>query len=142
MDDTNAAPLRWLDVLETGVPALDDEHRRLIDQCNALNTAMDHGAEWEHVVAVVRELAEHCAEHFRAEELLLEKTDFPRRRLHEAQHRRIEAQFRELVTFLAGVDGSKPEHRNAARSTRDTLIDVLFRHDLDYKSHLQHHSGR
>jgi hypothetical protein len=54
----------------------------------------------------------------------------------------MERRFDDLVGFLAGVDGSSPEHRQAAQAMRTTLVDILFRHDLDYKSHLQHVAGR
>lgn len=142
MDECGAPPLKWMDVLETGIPALDDDHRGLIEQCNALNAAMSGGGSWRGVVGAAKALADRCTAHFRAEEALLEASDFPRRARHEVQHRRIEAQFGELVAFLTQVDGSQPEHRNAAASMRDTLLDILFRHDLDYKSHLQHVAGR
>lgn len=136
------SPLAWAEVLETGVPALDDEHRALIGQCNELTGLMEQGGAWSRVVEAARGLATKCAAHFRAEEDLLEETEFPRRERHLKQHRQIERQFNELVTFLASADGSSPEHKKAAQSMRTTLVDILFRHDLDYKSHLQQVAGR
>jgi hemerythrin-like metal-binding protein len=136
------APIAWMDVLETGVAELDADHRSLIAECNSLTELMDRGGRWDAVVESVRRLALNCTQHFREEEALLERTDFPRRDRHAAQHREIERRFNELVAFLCGVDGSDPEHRNAARAVRNTLVDILFRHDLDYKSHLQHVTGR
>jgi hemerythrin len=135
-------PIPWLEVLETGVVEIDNDHKSLIEDCNGLTALMDTGGDWQSVVAAARALAEKCAEHFRSEEAVLERTRFSRHEHHKAQHRRIESQFAELVGLLANVDGSQSEHRVAARSIRDTLLDVLFRHDLDYKSHLQHVAGR
>jgi hemerythrin len=142
MQEDRISPIAWTDVLETGVPELDDDHRALIDQCNALAAAMDDGGAWAEVVEAACRLAQSCIEHFSSEEALLERTEFPRRERHKAQHREIERRFANLVDFLSGVDGSSPEHRKAARAVRTTLVDILFRHDLDYKSHLQHVVGR
>jgi len=103
---------------------------------------MDAGVAWAEVVAAARRLSIDCAGHFRAEEAILEKTEFPRLDRHSQQHRSIESQFGTLIDFMSGGDGSRPEDRAAARTMRDTLVDVLFRHDLDYKSHLQHAVGR
>jgi hemerythrin len=135
-------PIAWTDVLETGIPELDEDHRTLIEQCNALTALMHAEVAWSEVVAATRRLAETCIEHFRSEEALLERTEFPRRDRHKAQHREMERRFKNLVDFLAGVDGSSPEHRKSAEAVRTTLVDILFRHDLDYKSHLQHAAGR
>jgi hemerythrin len=142
MEDHQVSPIAWAEVLETGVPELDADHRALIDQCNTLTNLMESGAAWAKVVDSARELAQGCTEHFRAEEALLDETEFPRREQHKAQHRQIERRFNELVAFLATGDGSRAEHRKAARAVRATLVDILFRHDLDYKSHLQHIAGR
>ena len=136
------APIEWVDVLETGYADLDREHRTLIEQCNALTALVRKKGVWPEVVQAVQALARDCAAHFRVEESLLQDTEFPRYELHKQQHEKIEQRFDELVGFLASVDGSRPEHWEAARSMRGTLLDVLFRHDLDYKSHLQRVAGR
>lgn len=142
VDEGGVSPIAWSEVLETGLPELDDEHRALVGQCNSLIRLMESGGAWSAVVAAARELVADCAEHFQREEALMEQTNFPRRDRHVAHHRELERRFGDLVEFLAAVDGTVPEHRRKAQSMRDTLIDILFRHDLDYKSHLQHVAGR
>lgn len=142
MEENGVAPIAWMDVLETGVPELDEDHRALIDQCNSLTELMGSGGAWSGIVESARRLAQSCADHFRGEEALLDRTEFPRCEQHKAQHRAIERRFDDLIGFLAGVDGSGAEHRKAAGSMRAILVDILFRHDLDYKSHLQQAAGR
>jgi hemerythrin len=141
-EEAGMAPIAWMEVLETGVEQLDADHRTLIDQCNSLTELMETENRWPEVVQVAHRLAQSCAAHFRSEEALLEQTEFPRRERHKAQHREMERRFNDLVTFLSGVDGTDPKHREAARAVRNTLVDILFRHDLDYKSHLQQVAGR
>jgi len=142
MEENGIAPIAWTEVLETGVEELDEDHRALIAQCNSLADLMETGAAWTEVVACGRGLARRCAEHFRIEEAVLDRTEFPRRDLHKAQHRAMEKRFDDLVGLLASGDGSSAEQRKAAHALRATLVDILFRHDLDYKSHLQYAAGR
>jgi hemerythrin len=142
MEKNGMAAIAWTDVLETGISELDADHRSLIAQCNTLTELMEQEGAWAEVVESARRLAQSCAEHFHNEEAVLDRAEFPRRDRHKAQHREMERRFNDLVAFLSGVDGSDPEHRKAARAVRNTLVDILFRHDLDYKSHLQHMAGR
>jgi hemerythrin len=142
MPEKTVAPIAWMDVLETGVAVLDAEHRALIDLCNSLLALMQGGRPWSEVVTAARALALSCHAHFETEESLLDQHDFPRLDRHKMQHRELERQFGALIGFLSGVDGSSAEHRKAALTARTTLIDILFRHDLDYKSHLQQAAGR
>jgi len=141
MREEQAGLIAWADVLETGIREIDAQHQDLIRQCNALIELIEGGVAWPEVVGAARRLAADCVSHFRDEETVLKKTEFPRLDRHTRQHRNIESEFGALVEFMAGSDGTRPEHRAAASAMRDTLIDVLFRHDLDYKSHLQQAKG-
>ena len=134
-------PIDWVEVLETGVPALDEDHRHLIAQCNALTAADEANAPWPTILALAEALARDCTRHFREEEEILERTELSRRQQHRQQHLAIERRFAELLDFLRRVDGTKVEDREAVHRMRDMLIDILFRHDLDYKSHLQQAAG-
>jgi len=134
--------IQWPEILETGYPEIDGDHRRLVDECNGLTRlASDRGA-WHEIVQASQTLARELSAHFRAEEKLLERTRFPRIDAHKEQHHRLEEQLNQLAAFLSNVDGSQPEHWKAIKSLREILIDILFRHDLDYKSHLEHTAGR
>jgi|AraplaMF_Col_mMF_1032025.scaffolds.fasta_scaffold00282_26 hemerythrin-like metal-binding protein len=142
MEEDAVSPIAWTDVIETGVGELDAEHRTLIGQCNTLIALIQGSNPWAAVVTAARELALSCHAHFLNEESILDKSGFPRLDRHKGQHREIEQRLSDLVGFLSGVDGSSAEHRKAALTARTTVIDILFRHDLDYKSHLQEVAGR
>lgn len=134
--------LEWIEVFETGNTEIDVLHRKLIHDCNRLLLLVDNGAGWPRVVAEARRFLEHCVEHFRAEETLLECTKFPRCAEHIAEHRRLEHEMRALVTRMEQVDGSLKVHRVLPRSLGPALIELMIRHDLDYRSHLLHLQGR
>jgi hemerythrin-like metal-binding protein len=134
--------IQWPEVLETGYPEIDGDHRRLIEECNGMTRLADGHGPWNDIVTASEALARDFTAHFRTEEQLLERTRFPRLDAHKMQHQRLEHELNSLTAFLSGVDGSQPEHWNAIRSLRNTLVDMLFRHDLDYKSHLEQIAGR
>ena len=47
-----------------------------------------------------------------------------------------------LIAQMERVDGSLKEHRDYPKALGPSLIDVIIRHDLDYRSHLLHQQGR
>lgn len=134
--------LAWIDVFETGNAEIDAVHRELIHDCNRLLALVDGEASWPAVVDEARRFLEGCIEHFRAEEALLECTKFSRCAQHAAEHRRMECEMRALLKRMEQVDGSLEEHRDLPRSLGPDLIELMIRHDLDYRSHLLHRQGR
>jgi hemerythrin len=103
---------------------------------------LDNEASWSLIVDEARRFLERYIEHFRSEESLLERTKFPRYAEHVAEHRRMEYEMRSVVKRMEQVDGSLEEHRALPRSLGPDLIELMIRHDLDYRSHLLHQQGR
>ena len=134
--------VKWMDIFETGDAELDSLHRKLVEDCNALLTLLAEDGAWPLIVAAARKLVADCIEHFRVEGAMLERIEFPRRAAHAAEHRRLERDLRSLVAHMERVDGSLPEHRDLPASLGPALIDLMIRHDLDYRSHLLYWQGR
>jgi hemerythrin len=63
-------PIRWSPLLEIGVPALDDEHRGLVEHLNALSRAIVTGSEPDVAAAAFAALRKDLDRHFRHEEAL------------------------------------------------------------------------
>ena len=97
---------------------------------------------WSEIVAFFTNLGLELEAHFKSEEEILDRTEFPRAAAHKLQHRRLQRQLAELTNSLSSVDGSSSEHWRKISSIRETLLELLFRHDLDYKSHLQYSIGQ
>ena len=136
------ASLQWLKAFETGNAEIDVLHRELVKECNGLLSAVENGAPWSRILADSNRLVEGCIQHFRHEEELLAEARFPRTAEHVAEHRRIEHELRGLICRMKAVDGSLKEHRAYPRELGPTLVDLIIRHDLDYRSHLLHQQGR
>jgi hemerythrin len=81
-------------------------------------------------------------DHFRFEEEIMRQGRFPRRNAHTAEHKRIERQLSGLLARIRELDGSQEQHYMLPTSFKPILIDLMVRHDLDYRSHLLHRLGR
>ena len=117
-------------------------HRKLVRDCNGLLTLLADDADWALILAQSKRLVVNCVEHFRIEESMLERIKFPRREAHAAEHRRMEQELRTLLDRMERVDGSLAEHRDLPASLGPSMIDLMIRHDLDYRSHVLHRQGR
>lgn len=136
------ANLQWIKSFETGSTEIDALHRELVEECNSLLLAVEDGAGWSRIVADTSRLVEGCVQHFRHEEELLRWAWFPRAAEHVAKHRRIERELQVLISRMKAVDGSLEEHRAYPRELGPMLVELIIRHDLDYRSHLLHQQGR
>jgi hemerythrin-like metal-binding protein len=141
MDRPKSPASGWSTVFETGNAALDLQHRQLIADSNRLKEKVLSGGSWSEIRAELAALIKNCAEHFRYEERVLRETDFPRHAEHVVQHQRIEAILKEFAEMVANVDGNDSEHRDLVASLELKIIEIIVRHDLDYKSHLMDQAG-
>jgi hemerythrin len=134
--------LEWIDSFEIGNAEIDALHRTLVKNCNGLLTLLAEDGAWPLIVAETRRLVVDCIEHFRVEDAVLRRIGFPRCEAHAAQHRRLEQELRDLIAHMERVDGSRAEHRELPASLGPTIVDLMIRHDLDYRSHVLHRQGR
>lgn len=93
-------PLIWRDEWCMGIPALDDDHRRLVTLVNALlasqlGTEHDHGITADHrepdtiesaPLARFEALLEHLRRHFEREEALMLSIDYDDFQTHKCEH--------------------------------------------------------
>jgi hemerythrin len=76
----------WINDLSTGVNAMDDEHKKLIDIMNRLHTEAKANAGLATLRATVDELAKYTKKHFADEEVYLEKIKFDKLDIHKRIH--------------------------------------------------------
>jgi hemerythrin len=135
-------PIRWSEVLETGHAEIDDDHRRLVDDVNALRQGVADDLPWAELVARAKRMAEDCAGHFRREEAVLAREAFPGLEPHAEEHRRLERSIGDIIYLMENASPGSPLKLELLGSFRTLLIDHLLRYDLDYKSHLMFRQGR
>lgn len=76
----------WNKSFEIGIPAIDSQHRRLVDLINALATAITEGGKLPDVLSLFGELMEYAAVHFSYEESLMATCPLPE--AEKARHRK------------------------------------------------------
>lgn len=93
----NAPPvLRWRPQLETGLGAIDQQHRELFEALARLADDLGAGAPGplldEPLASLVRHLIKHC----QTEETLMKEAGFPGRVAHANQHQEVVLRVRDL----------------------------------------------
>lgn len=134
--------LIWSDAFETGDPEIDRQHQCLLADSARLRTLVEGGASWNDVQAALSVLIADCSAHFRFEEEMLRNTHFPRAEAHAGQHQAIEAMLQQLADMVAEPGGAEPERCRLVATMERKIVEIIVRHDLDFKSHLLNLRGR
>jgi hemerythrin len=76
----------WSDKLATGIPSIDDQHKRLIGIVNELHGAMRKGKGRELIQKTLKELLGYTDYHFANEERAFDAYGYPSAAEHKKQH--------------------------------------------------------
>ncbi len=125
------AGIQWSETYSVGVPALDEDHKRLIDIINRADAAY---AERESADSIINELEDYARYHFAREEDLLVEAGYAELAEHKREH----------SDFIAWLDAVQKTSRYApeanfdiAKTAGDFLKDWLITHilatDMKYK---------
>lgn len=79
-------PIEWTDSFSVGVALLDEQHRRLIDMLNKMIEDPAADTRSETVADVLTDMTNYAREHFKTEEDLMIKHDYPHLDGHKQQH--------------------------------------------------------
>ncbi len=113
----------WRDELETGVAAVDDDHRRLIDLMNRSFSVMASGRGVVDAQSLLDEMADLMESHFAAEEGLMMKSAYPQAAAHQRMHGEMRAHLENL-------------RRSAARDDAPGVQEVLQHLAAYLRSHM------
>ena len=78
--------MKWEPGFNLGIPEIDNQHKKIIDLINALNQAFVDNVTNEKIGEILDEMKEYASRHFKTEEDYFNKTDFPLKKEHVAQH--------------------------------------------------------
>jgi hemerythrin len=128
------ALMTWDPSYSVSVRKLDEQHQKLFALLNALHEAMRQGKGQAMVQDILRELATYTVTHFRAEEELMRKTNFPGFAAHQAEHQKFVARVTQFTEDLKAG-------RNASPITilgfiKDWLAAHILRTDRSYAAHM------
>lgn len=133
------ALVKWGDDFKTGWAFMDDDHHRIVDLVNDLQSAARGGAGHDAVPRVVGELISVMRGHFDKEETAMRKSHYPLFSDHKMQHDLMRMKLDELVRNLAA----------SINITAGDLIEFMtnwltqhtLRHDRDLARHLSKKIG-
>lgn len=110
----------WDDNFNTGLPEVDDQHRKLVQLLNKLASHVAFRTEMSDIGAVFDELAAYTVYHFETEERIWDKffTEDDEALTHHATHQR----FIDKVAQLRLTTANMPAHQVA-----DDALDFLAR---------------
>lgn len=128
--------LEWNSSYETGIGALDAEHRRLIDLINALHTELEGSADEASVSAFFGDLYAEISAHFALEERMMRERRYAGYPSHKADHELLLEEIRDLMDLFEG-QGGRPDRGHVGRkldewfSRHFRTMDAAFQRAID-----------
>ena len=81
------ALMTWSDRLSTGVKAMDEQHKGLVNTLNELHDAMLRGADKAVAGPLLERLVKYTHDHFTSEEALMSRARYPALADHLVKHK-------------------------------------------------------
>jgi len=127
------ALIQWAPILSVGVTQFDNEHKKLVDMVNNLYDAMKLGKASGAIGTILDELIKYTANHFGAEERLLQQHGYPGLAKHKAEHAALVKQVQEIQK---GFKEGKALPQNLLQFLRDWLMKHIVGEDKLYSAFL------
>lgn len=121
---------QWDPKMETGVAAIDRQHKELVRQVNELMTAMKEGRGRQMIGDVLAFLGKYAVEHFGTEEELMRKNGYPDYERHHAIHEAFKKDFGALAEEL----DANPVNLSLTLKVQNKVLDWLKSHILNIDS--------
>jgi hemerythrin len=86
VDDDRGLDLRWRDALLVGDEEIDRQHRAFFADAQAIAAALERRVAIPEILRLTARFRGDLSDHFAAEEAVLERTVYPDRHGHQAEH--------------------------------------------------------
>jgi len=127
--------LEWQDSYSVGISSIDQQHKKLVNLINQLQTAVDYSTGEEFEREALNELVAYTKTHFAHEEGLLEQNSYPEFEAHKAEHKKMIQKVESVITeYKQDPDRSMT---NALDFLKDWLINHINGTDKKYSDFLQ-----
>ncbi len=131
--------LEWKESYSVGIESIDNDHKKLIQLINNLQTAIDYKTNNEFEKKTLAEVIDYTKYHFSREEDLMENNGYSDFVAHKAQHEKMIAKVTELVQAYE-KDESEGIKAGAIESLLMYLKSWLINHingtDQEYSEYL------
>ncbi|MDA3904415.1 MAG: bacteriohemerythrin [Desulfuromusa sp.] len=134
------AVIAWKSIYETGIVALDNEHRGLVQEINRLYEAV-RDKRGEAVLAdILAMLEKYTVDHFQHEEKLLEEYHFSGLAEHQKIHQELIDEIQEFKKRV--TSGTEDLARELLTFLRGWLLEHILKVDKEYGAFLESRGGR
>ena len=89
--------IEWREEFCTGVPGVDYEHQKLIEDINSIYTLVDDQAGREDIIDSLSDIYGSISAHFALEEQMMERHNYDHFKEHQADHERLLDDIREIT---------------------------------------------
>jgi hemerythrin len=121
--------INWDSHLSIGIPAMDQQHKKMADIINQFHLSVRNGAEVEKLSLLLTALTQVTAAHLEEEEMLMEKAGFPHLDDHKHGHAKIVEQLGIMQKKLD--DGVKPTLTETAVFFKGWFVSHIQKDDRD-----------
>lgn len=121
------AVIKWRDSYDTGIEAVDEEHRKLVDLIEAMYRSIRDKEPKETVERVLTEIVEYTQTHFANEEALMEETLYPSLADHRQEHQNL---IKEVGEYSERLTSNFPDGRQELyKFLREWLLNHIMESD-------------
>jgi len=131
------ALVTWDQSYSVSVSKMDAQHQKLFSLINRLHEAMRQGQAQAIVQDTVHELANYTVTHFRAEEELLRRTNYPEFAAHQAEHQKFVAKVQQFSEDVKA--GKLTSSISVLGFLKDWLAQHIQQTDRSYGAYLNAH---
>ncbi|MCP4981980.1 MAG: hemerythrin family protein [Gammaproteobacteria bacterium] len=126
--------VEWKDEYSVGIDSIDQQHRKLLNLINSLQTAVNYktGSEFER--EALDELVDYTKTHFSYEEGLMERYEYPEFTTHRAEHELMISRVDQVLAEYQQDEDTAMQ--NAIDFLKDWLINHINGTDQKYASFL------
>jgi hemerythrin len=128
------AIIEWNPAFSMGAPALDGQHRRLIELANDILLAVRSGKEPRRIAACFSKIREHTVYHFADEEEFMRTVGYPEWKAHALEHENLRKLVRHHQDKLFR-EGTVRE-KDIMAFLKALLVDHVIYSDLGVKRYL------
>ena len=147
------SPVVWKRQMSTGNGLIDGDHKYLISLFNSVDLALSKPSVLPHLPLFFDQLVEYTQEHFRREEEIQIRIDYPNYASHKLEHERIltnlervNRQIGGIATSAVDIQDAGPYHEmmdgDLMGMARHWVIDHMLKADRDLVPYLEKHASK
>ncbi|HLN23756.1 MAG TPA: bacteriohemerythrin [Patescibacteria group bacterium] len=134
--DPTSVTINWTADLSVDVPALDDDHKILVNLLNSTLVACYAGFGDEHINIILDELLGYTRTHFAREIDILAQSGYPGCAAHQREHERMLAEVT-AMTMRARIEVEQGLSAEVGDFLKTWLTDHILGHDMAYAKFLK-----